>query len=367
MMNGASRRLHLALLCILALASALAACGRAGAAPLAPQTTATSVSVTTTGTSNGLGCVAPARPSPAGGCVTLDTATGISLRVTDAYADVTGTVIRVQMSNTANFPLGLDEPQLALASGKLLQPGMGGSYGGDASMAIFEPLPPPDFGARVELVAIGSFQPPMYNSLYPPTLPPTPTWLNNLSNITVRVPFTLSPLPIKAYTYQQAPIIKHGIGVQVQSLDLSPAHNAFFGAAGGACVELRFTGLPSDLELLSFIRVEWARTFKDGGTIGDHGPGQIDLQIPGMTVDSPEMALLQSPQWPTSGNQPSGEPTVGASGTVQYRTCYQGSGVPNGQPATLTISGIQWLTGGIDGNSGNVPTLPSYQITLPLG
>ena len=38
----------------------------------------------------------------------------------------------------------------------------------------------------------------------------------------------------------------------------------------------------------------------------------------------------------------------------------------------LSIWGIIWditsglLTGGIDGNSGNVPTLPSYQITLPL-
>lgn len=364
-MNGVSRPLRLAVLCMLALASLLAGCGRAGAPQLAPQTTATSASVTTTGTSNGLGCVAPARPSPAGGCVTLDTATGISLRVTDAYADVTGTVIRVQMSNTSNFPLGLDEPKLALASGKLLQSGLGGSYGGDGSVAVFEPLPTQDFASRVELVASDGFLMPMYSGMFPPTLPPTPTWLNNLSNITVRVPFTLSPLPIKSYAVPQAPTVKQGIGVQVQSFDISPAHDAFYGSAGGARVELRFTGLPSDLELLSFIRIESARTLKDGGTTGDHGPGQIDLQIPGMTVGTPVLTLLQSPVWPY--NQPSGAPTVGAAGTVQYEVSYQGSGVPNGQPATLTISGIQWLTGGIDGNSGNVPTLPSYQITLPLG
>lgn len=366
MMDGASRPLRLAVLCTLALASLLAACGSAGATQRAPQTTATSASLTTTGTSDGLGCVAPARPSPAGGCVTLDTATGISLRVTDAYADVTGTVIRVQMSNTTNFPLGLDKPQLALASGKLLQSELGGMWGGDVSLAVFEPLPTQDFASRVELVASDRFLMPMYNGLYQPTLPPTPTWLNDLSKITVRVPFMLSPLPIKSYSVPQAPMVKQGIGVQVQSFDISPAHDAFFGAAGGARIELRFTGLPSDLELLSFIRIESARTLKDGGTAGDHGPGQIDLQIPGMTVDTPVMTLLQSSRWPPTGNQPSGEPTVGASGTVQYEVCYQGSGAPNGQPATLTISGIQWLTGGIDGNSGNVPTLPRYQITLPL-
>lgn len=364
-MNGVSRPLRLAVLCMLALASLLAGCGRAGASILAPQTTATVASGAPTGTSNGLGCLAPARPSPAGGCVTLDSATGISLRVTDAYADVTGTVVRLQISNTANFPLSLTTSDLTLPSGYALQQGLGGYYSGPGSLVVFEPLPPQDFAAQVELTATGHFMVPMYNGMFPPTLPPTPTWLNNLSNITVRVPFMLSPQPIKSYAVPQAPTVKQGIGVQVQSFDMSPAHDAFFGAAGGARVELRFTGLPSDLELLSFIRIESARTLKDGGTTGDHGPGQIDLQIPGMTVGTPVMTLLQSPLWPY--NQPSGAPTVGAAGTVQFEASFLGSGVPNGQPATLTISGIQRLTGGIDGNSGNVPTLPSYQITLPLG
>jgi hypothetical protein len=350
---------------MLALASLLAGCGRAGASILAPQTSATVASGAPTGTSNGLGCLAPARPSPAGGCVTLDSATGISLRVTDAYADVTGTVIRFQISNTANFPLSLTTSDLTLPSGYALQQGFGGYYSGPDSLVVFEPLPPQDFAAQVELTATGHFLVPMSNGMFPPTLPPTPTWLNNLSTITVRVPFMLSPVRSSAYTFQQAPTVKQGIGVEAQSLDISPSHDAFFGAAGGARIELRFTGLPSDLELLSFIRVESQRTMKDGGTGGDHGPGQVNLQIPGMTVATPVLTLLQSPLWPT--NQPSGEPTVGAAGTVQYEVSYQGSGVPNGQPATLTISGIQALTGGIDGNSGNVPTLPSYQITLPLG
>lgn len=366
-MSGVSRPLCLAVSCILLLAPlfALAACGRAGAAQLAPQVTATVVSGAPTGTSRGLGCLAPARPSPAGGCVTLDAATGISLRVTDAYADVTGTIIHLEEANTAHFPLGLGQAQLALSSGYELQAGLGGYYGGPESLLVFEPLRQQDFAPKVEFVATGHFSVPIYNSMFPPTLPPAPPWLNHLNQITVRVPFTLSPARSGAYTYHLAPTVEQGIGVQVQLLDISPAHDAFYGAAGGARVELRFTGLPADLELLSFIRVESARTL-NGGTMGDHGPGQVDLQIPGMTVDTPVMTLLQAPIWAPSGNQPSSVPTVGSAGTVQFEVCYQGSGAPNGQPATLSISGIQALTGGIDGNSGAVPTLPTFQITLPL-
>jgi hypothetical protein len=349
----------------LAAVLALAACGGAGAAQLTPQVTATPLPGAITGTSNGLACVAPAQPSPAGGCVTLDTATGISLRVTDAYADVTGTVIRLQTSNTAHFPLGLGDAQVALASGYELQSGLGGYYGGPGSLLVLDPLPAQDFAPHVEMVVTGHFIVPMYDGLHPPTMPPAPPWLNHLDKISLRVPFTLSPPQSSFHAYQQPPTVKQGIGVQAQSLDISPAHAAFYGAAGGARIELRFSGLPSDLELLSFIRVESERTV-DGGTIGVHGPGLIELHIPGMTVDTPMMALLQSPVWPTGGNQPSSYPTVGSAGVVQFEVCFLGSGVPNGQPATLSISGIQRLTGGIDGNSGVVPTLPSYQLTLPL-
>lgn len=365
-MNRVAWPLRLPAVFVLTLAAVLAltACGGAGA-QLAPQVTATPMSVGITGTSNGLGCVAPAQPSPAGGCVTLDSATGISLRVTDAYADVTGTVIRLQTSNTARYPLGLDEAQLALTSGRLLQPGNGGTSGGDASLAFFEPLPAQDFAPRVELVASDGFMEPITHGLYPPTLPPAPPWAAHLDQITLRVPFVISPEQSSFHAYQQAPTVKQGIGVQAQSLDISPSHAAFYGAAGGARVELRFSGLPSDLELLSFIRVVSERTV-DGGTMGDYGPGLIALDIPGMTVDTPVMTLLQSPMWPSGGSAPSTEPTVGSAGVVQFEVCFLGSGVPSGQPATLTISGIQRLTGGIDGNSGVVPTLPSYQFTLPL-
>ena len=204
-------------------------------------------------------------------------------------------------------------------------------------------------------------------------MPPAPPWLNHLDRISVRVPFTISPPRLGGYTYHLAPTVKQGIGVQVQSLDYSPAHSAFYGMAGGARIELVFTGLPADLELLSFIRVESQRTLNGGGmsgdgggTSGDHGPGLFELRIPGMTLNTPVMTLLQSPAWPENGQQTSEQPLVGSAGTVQFEVAFQGSGVPTGQPATLTISGIQRLTGGIDGNSGNVPTLPTYQITLPF-
>jgi hypothetical protein len=78
------------------------------------------------------------------------------------------------------------------------------------------------------------------------------------------------------------------------------------------------------------------------------------------------MTLLQSPIWNPTGNETSEQPLVGPAGTVQFEVAFQGSGVPTGDPATLTISHIQLLTGGIDGTTGNPPTLPTYQITLPL-
>jgi hypothetical protein len=157
------------------------------------------------------------------------------------------------------------------------------------------------------------------------------------------------------------PVIRHGIGVEVQSLDFSPAHTAFWGTAGGARLELRFSGLPATLELLAFIRLQSHYFFG-----GNHGPGLVRLHVPGMTVSTPMMTRLQDPEFLTGGEERSVDPTVGPAGTVQLEVSYQGSGVPTGQPATLFISGIQLLTGGIDGNSGSPPTLPSFQLTLPL-
>ncbi|HEV2461490.1 MAG TPA: hypothetical protein VGS80_24305 [Ktedonobacterales bacterium] len=74
--------------------------------------------------------------------------------------------------------------------------------------------------------------------------------------IAVSVPFALAPARSGGYTYNQAPIVKQGIGVQVQSLQFSGAHTAFYGPAGGASIELLFSGLPANMELLSFIRLE---------------------------------------------------------------------------------------------------------------
>jgi hypothetical protein len=310
-------------------------------------------------------CVSPSRPSPQGGCVTTDAATGISVRVTGAYADVTGTIVELVASNTYNYPLSVSG-QLALASGYVLRGTVGGHWGGPDALIVDEPLPPQDFAPRVEIIATTSYSLPVYNGLNPPTMPPAPPWLSHLNRISVRVPFMISPPRDSGFTYHMAPTIKRGIGVQVQSLDISPSHKAFFGAAGGARIELRFTGLPADMELLAFIRVLSQRTIEGGGTAGDRGPGLLELRIPGMTVNTPVMTLLQSPAWPDNPEIRSVDPTVGPAGTVQFEAAFQGSGVPTGQPATLTISDIQLLTGGIDGNAGDPPVLPTYQITLPL-
>ncbi len=112
------------------------------------------------------------------------------------------------------------------------------------------------------------------------------------------------------------------------------------------------------MELLSFIRLQSQNSIA-GGTGGNFGPGRIQLQIPGMSVSNPVFTILQHPLMPHDA--PSVDPTVGTAGTVQLEVSYQGSGVPTGQPATVSISQIQLLTGGIDGNTG-APTLPTYQI-----
>lgn len=357
--RAALRSLRLTALAAVMLA--VAACGH-----LAPARTGqASAGALASGKSGNITCVSPSRPSPQGGCVTTDTATGISVRVTGAYADVTGTIVELIASNTYNYPLSVSG-QLTLTSGYELRGTLGGHWGGPDVLIVDEPLPPRDFAPRVEIIATTSYSLPVYNGMYPPTMPPAPPWLNHLDRISVRVPFTISPPRLGGYTYHQPPVVKQGIGVQVQMLDYSPAHSAFYGMAGGARIEVRFTGLPADLELLSFIRVESQRTLEGGGTSGDHGPGLFELSIPGMTLNTPVMILLQNPAWPENGQQTSEEPLVGPAGTVQFEVAFQGSGVPTGQPATLTISNIQRLTGGIDGNSGNVPTLPTYQITLPL-
>ncbi len=219
----------------------------------------------------------------------------------------------------------------------------------------------------MHFVATAHFMALVYSGMSPPppTAPPAPPWLNDLDRIALSVPFALAPARSGGYTYQQSPIVKQGIGVQVQSLQLSPARTAFYGAAGGASIELLFSGLPADMELVSFMRVLAQNTIA-GVTQGNGGPGLVLLHIPGMTVRLPAFTALQSPPYPHDAQVQSGEPTVGGAGTVQVEVSYQGSGVPTGQPATVSISQIQRLTGGIDGNTGDWPTLPTYEITLPL-
>jgi hypothetical protein len=309
-------------------------------------------------------CLSPAHPAPAGGCVAQDADTGISVRVANAYADATSTVVQLETTNTAGYPLAIWEPQLALPSGRTFL-AAGGQWGGPTSLTIYEPVPPADFAPLVHFVTTAHFRVPMYAGMNPPTAPPAPPWLKDLDHIAVSVPFALTPPRSGGYTFQQAPTVKQGIGVQVQWLQISPAATAFYGPAGGASIELLFSGLPADIELLSFIRLQ-ARNSIGGGTQGNLGPGLVQLQIPGMSVSSPAFTVLQNPPWPRDSQVRSVDTTVGPAGTVRVEVSYQGSGVPTGQPATLSISQIQLLSGGSDGNSGGTPTLQTYQITLPL-
>ncbi len=357
--HAARRPLRLSALFLLVLAAA-AACG----VPPTGQTNQGPASLPTIVSQSAMVCESSAHSAAAGGCVVQDAATGISLRVANAYADVTSTVVQLETANTAGYPLAIWEPQLALPSGRTFQ-AAGGTLGYPTSLTVYDPVPPADFAPLVHFVTTAHFMVPRSLGMNPPTAPPAPPWLKDLDRIAVSVPFALAPARSGGYTYQQAPIVKQGIGVQVQWLQISPAHTAFYGPAGGASIELLFSGLPADMELLSFIRLESQNSI-GGGTQGDYGPGRVELQIPGMSVSTPAFTVLQNPPWPHDSQMRSVDPTVGAAGTVQLEVSYQGSGVPTGQPATVSISQIQLLTGGIDGNTGTPPTLPTYQITLPL-
>jgi hypothetical protein len=356
---AARRPARLSALFLLVLTAATAACG------VRPPRQ-TDQGPTAIVSQSDIDCVAPALPAPAGGCVEQDAATGISLRVANAYADVTSTVVQLETTNTAGYLLAIGDAQLALPSGRTFQV-TGGISGASYSFTIYDPVSPADFAPLAHFVTTAHFTEPVSfgrNPLPSPPVPPPP-WLNHLDRIALSVPFALALPRLGGYTFQQPPIVEQKIGVQVQWLQVSPAGTAFYGPAGGASIELLFSGLPADMELLSFIRLV-ARNSIAGGTQGDYGPGRVELHIPGMSVSTPAFTVLQHPQWPHDSQGRSSDPTVGAGGTVRLEVSYQGSGVPTGQPATVSISQIQLLTGGIDGNSGNPSTLPAYQITLPL-
>lgn len=298
-----------------------------------------------------------------------DAATGISLRVTNAYADATGTAVQLETSNAADQPLAIWEPQLAFApGGRTLQQAAGACGGTPSCLVVYTPVAPAESAPLVHFVASSHFRVQHSNVFQPGGTTPTPTpgWLTGLDQLALSVPFALAPVRSRGYTYQQAPTVKQGIGVQAEWLQVAPAANAFYGPAGGASVELQFSGLPANMEILSFLRIAFQNHIC-GGTTGNAGPGSVDLTIPGMTVSDPAFTVLQDPPIPPPDPQVREEDlTIGAAGTAQLEVVFQGSGLPTGQPATVSISNIQLLAGGIDGNSGNPPTLPSYQITLPM-
>jgi len=374
--RAASRRLGFVALFLVLVAAT--ACGTRSASSVSqatqvptstPIAAATATEITWNGAidwNGAIGCVAPSRPSSAGGCVVQDAASGISLRVSQAYANVTNTVLQLDLSEPGAFQvqcIGINEnPKTRRPFGQLLH-GIDGYYGGPSALLAYEPLPTEDFGRPARLLTTVHIGPWLCPSVLGGATPyPSPS---SAVDLTLNVPFAIIPVGSGHHVYHQAPVIKQGIGVQVQSLDFSPPHSLFYwgeyGRASGARIKLLFSGLPANLELLSFLKLE-SRSFYT-----EHrAPGLLRLQVPGMTVSTPAMTLLQNPEFPTDGQVRQVDPTVGPAGTVQLEVSYQGHGVPTGQPATLFISGIQLLTGGIDGTTGAVPVLPSRQITLPL-
>ena len=148
LLQAVERRARMGLLLILMLA-ALAACGLGTNASAPPTPTAIP-------SQGGFVCLPPARTSVAGGCEVEDAATRIFLRVANAYADATGTVMQLQTTNTAGYPLDIGASLLALQSGQDLA-SAGGTSGNAAATTIYEPLPPDDFGPQIHLVATAHF------------------------------------------------------------------------------------------------------------------------------------------------------------------------------------------------------------------
>jgi len=125
------RRLSAAALCLVLVA--VNACDTRSTS-LATQPTATRLATSTplvasTATEidwNGaLGCVAPSRQSPEGGCYVQDVASGISLRVCQGYGDVTSAVIQRHVTEPRELrsqSIGIDEqPLTRYPSGQILR------------------------------------------------------------------------------------------------------------------------------------------------------------------------------------------------------------------------------------------------------
>src|SRR5262245_20578099 len=97
--------------------------------------------------SGAIGCMAPSRPSSAGGCVVEDVASGIALRVSNAYANVTNTVLQLDVTEPEAVQvqcIGINEdPKTRRPSGQLLH-GIDGYYGGPSALLADEPLPAED-------------------------------------------------------------------------------------------------------------------------------------------------------------------------------------------------------------------------------
>src|SRR5262249_54821122 len=142
---------------------------------------------TPTTTWNGaIGCVSPSQPSPAGGCIVQDATTGISLRVAQAEADVTSTVIRLEAVRGGSESVRIEVLHLTRQpAGKVLQQ-VAGYYSGHDSLLAFEPLPADAFGQPMPLVAAADLEP----ILEPSASGGTPT----VSAPSMSVPFALRPV-----------------------------------------------------------------------------------------------------------------------------------------------------------------------------
>jgi hypothetical protein len=305
-------------------------------------------------------CMSPATSVLTGGCQVTDAATGISLRVTQAYADVTGTFVQLQAANKEGYsPFGSEDTSLKLSSGKLLPVATAGTVNGcfesEISQICDEPLPFDNMGHPVQLIASSHFFADYMGTPLNYAPPPAPPWKKDLYRLQLSVPFEIVPQAAAHFVFQQASNVQKGIRVRAQSLDISPPGKAFYGDSGGARIFFTVSGLPPDTELLSFIRA-----INSSGI----GLGGISLNIPGMHFSALDMGFLLQPSYASNG--PSNEQTIGAGGIVLMELTYIGNGIPTGKAATLGISNVHLLSHSSDGQSGDMIAMPAYQVTLPL-
>ncbi len=261
---------------------------------------------------------------------------GITITIDRAYADATQTVITYHLQTTINPPLPA-LPVLLDARGHRYAQVSGDwdiDHGGNV---IFTPLSPEELGTPQRLTFF--------------------TQQMQLSNGTGRgalvdgpwqISFTLTPATGTSQALSNAAVTHSGLTIQPLRLDVAPAGGGLDGAAGGARVVVRISGLAPAMPLANLLSFD---TFFDLGSGGGYGCGGSILELAqpdGQHVVPGNIRVLgQTVPITDAEQQPAYAETVGPSGTADVEAVFY-TPIPLGAGVTLYMDRVLAQIAGAD-------------------